>query len=287
MGALASKARGLIQDMREKSSEEIREEQKARMKQQVDEFNDREGEENEVDGIDCRICRNKGLIEVLSEDGLSSSIRICECRKRRAEKLRADRLLRESGLVEMIESHTFRNFETKEDWQKKIVQHACDYVRDQGNKWFFFGGQPGAGKTHICTAICRMFLKKSIPVRYLLWKDESAKLKGLINDADRYEEEMKSIKEIPVLYIDDLFKVQRGMKPSQADVNLAFEIINARYNRSELKTIISCEWTMTELIGLDEALGSRIKERRREYVYGINRDMNKNYRIKGYEEEVI
>ena len=287
MGALRSRARSLTQDTRVKSSEEIREEEKERMRRKVEEFNARLGNENEIDGIDCPLCRNKGLIEVLSEDGLSSAIRICECRKKRAEKIKADRILRESGLAEMIESHTFKNFEIREEWQKRIAQKACEYVRDEAGKWFFFGGQHGCGKPHICTALCRMFLKKAIPVRYLLWKDESAKLKALINEPDRYESEMKAIKEVPVLYIDDLFKVQRGTQPTQADINLAFEILNSRYNRKDARTILSCEWTISELIDLDEALGSRIKEKCREFVFGIKRDPAKNYRIKGIEEEVF
>lgn len=67
--------------------------------------------------------------------------------------------------------------------------------------------------------------------------------------------------------------------PSQADLNLAFELINHRYiNR--LVTIVSTEHSPQELVSLDEATGSRIIEMAGEHVYAIAPDMKKNYRLR-------
>ena len=64
-----------------------------------------------------------------------------------------------------------------------------------------------------------------------------------------------------VLYIDDMYKTGKGQQPTVGDVNLAFEIINARYNDTGKVTIISSERTVEEMLDIDEAVGSRIYER--------------------------
>jgi DNA replication protein DnaC len=67
-------------------------------------------------------------------------------------------------------------------------------------------------------------------------------------------------------------------KPSVADVNYAFEIINYRYNNPSLLTIISSELSEDELLDIDEAIGGRIYERAKTFTIGKNRD--RNYRMK-------
>ena len=85
------------------------------------------------------------------------------------------------------------------------------------------------------------------------------------------------------MYIDDLFKTGKAddntvQKPTGADINAAFEIINYRYNNPSLLTIISSELSQDELIDIDEAIGGRIYEKSTAFSIGKNRD--RNYRIK-------
>ena len=75
------------------------------------------------------------------------------------------------------------------------------------------------------------------------------------------------------MYIDDLFK---GSVTS-ADINLAYEIINARYGVKELRTIISTERSMQNIIGIDEALGSRIYQRSKNFIIQTPKQ---NWRLK-------
>ena len=86
-----------------------------------------------------------------------------------------------------------------------------------------------------------------------------------------------------MLYIDDLFKTGKDkydavVKPSVADINYAFEIINYRYNNPKLLTIISSELSEEELLDIDEAIGGRIYERAKTFTIAKNRD--RNYRIR-------
>ena len=121
----------------------------------------------------------------------------------------------------------------------------------------------------------------------MVWFDEATRIKGLVTDAEAYNAMMSELKETDVLYIDDLFKPIKGkdgqiVPPTYADVRLAIEIINYRYNNPGLVTIISGERTIDELIEIDEALAGRISELSKAGGYCINlkKDSGKNWRLK-------
>ena len=143
----------------------------------------------------------------------------------------------------------------------------------------------GCGKTHICTAICREFLLHESEVVYMLWRDDIVRIKAAITDSEEYSGEIQRYKQAETLYIDDLFKTGRGQddsgmqKPTAADINVAFEILNYRYN-NKLPTIISSECTMSELLKIDEAIAGRIVECASPMVLAVRPDKGKNYRLK-------
>lgn len=247
----------------------------------VDGLNATEGNRHEEDGYQCNICKNKGWIVKLVEDEDGSFHQVCtdcKCVEIRNSIMRMKR----SGLKDIIKDYTFDKFEDPEPWQKAIKKAAVEYAQNPEG-WFFLGGQSGAGKTHLCTAICREFLLAGRRVRYMLWRDDIVKIKGAVTDSEEYGKIIDQFKTVDVLYIDDLFKTGKAadnsvQKPTGADINVAFEIINYRYNNPSLLTIISSELTEDELIDIDEAIGGRIYERAKAFTIGKSRD--RNYRIK-------
>jgi ATP-binding cassette subfamily B protein len=74
---------------------------------------------------------------------------------------------------------------------------------------------------------------------------------------ESYEAELKRYKTVSVLHIDDFLKGS----VSEADLRLAFDLLNARYNRPSLRSVISSERSLSEILALDEAIGGRICER--------------------------
>lgn len=231
-------------------------------------------------GYDCPKCRNKQTIFYLAEnqDGSPRIVgRACKCAETRA----SIRKMQRSGLGNIIADNQFDKYEASAPWQQTLKEAAQAYAGTlQG--WFFVGGQSGAGKTHLCTAICREALLKGKGVAYMMWRDDAPKLKAKVNDSD-YGAAVDSFKKADVLYIDDLFKAGQqdghGAKPTSADINLAFEIINHRYV-GKLPTIISTEFTLDELIELDEATAGRIAERSGACTWSIQKDRKKNYRLR-------
>lgn len=193
------------------------------------------------------------------------------------ERRRSIRQIEKSGMKTLLDRNTLEKFETKERWQTDMKQKALDFLRDDSDGWFAALGSVGAGKTHICTAICGELLNRGIGVRYMLWRDESTRIKAVANDAEEYDRLISPFKRARVLYIDDLFKTRRGEELRAADINLAFEILNYRYCDKKLVTVISSEKTMGELMKIDEAIGSRIYERCKNWC--VELFGNKNRRV--------
>lgn len=262
----------------------LSEREKAQVK--ADSYNNTPGDRHLQDGYDCPICKNKGQIAVVVEYNgtYSDTNRLCVCDEIRKQRLR----LKKAGLLHAVTTQTFDAYETPDKWQAYIKAQAQKFCQDDEHRFFFIGGQSGAGKTHICTAITAHYINQGKRARYMVWFDEANKLKGLVTEPGEYAAVMDEIKKTDVLYIDDLFKPIKNPNgqiapPSYADIRLAMEIINYRYNNPELITIISGERTIDELIYLDEALAGRISQLSKEGGYCINlqKDSGKNYRLKG------
>lgn len=222
-------------------------------------------------GVDCPLCKNRGYTTEIQGNYLISVE--CPCMETR----RSIKQIERSGMKGLLENHTFANFKTAESWQAQMKKKALSFLGNESGAWFAALGSVGAGKTHICTAICGELLKRGCGVRYMLWRDESTKIKAVVNDAKEYGKLLDPYKTAQVLYIDDLFKTKRGEEIRAADINLAFELLNYRYCDKRLVTIISSEKTMDELMNIDEAIGSRIYERCGDYCVEISG--NKNRRI--------
>lgn len=250
-------------------------------KLKADTYNREPGNTYDPSVYDCPICLNKGDIARAAQNDHGWWMTYhapCKC----LEIRKTIRQMQRSGLKNIIRDYTFSAFKATEPWQKTTKNAAMDYAKHPDG-WFYIGGQVGCGKTHLCTAICREFLLNGREVKYMLWRDDAVKAKQLVNDYAEYQALIGPYKSAEVLYIDDLFKTGKNDKgetqrPTAADVNLAFEILNSRYTDPQKLTIISSECTVEELLAIDEGVGSRITER--SVVFSISKDRKKNYRLR-------
>lgn len=240
------------------------------LQKQCRNYNSKIGNLNKIDGYNCENCKNKGdLWVVFNGEILTQKCPECTLIRQSIANINA------SGLDNL----GFNNFFDVDDWQKALKQKGLDFVDNTKGEWLFIAGQSGCGKTHICTAVLRQLIfKYRIKIAVFKWQEDAKKLKQLSNDKE-YSIMCEPFKTAKVLYIDDLFKCRRGEKPTPADINLAFEIIDYRYCH-KLLTVISSEISLGEIIVFDEAIGGRIKQRTKDYAIYIQPDKNKNYRLK-------
>lgn len=237
-------------------------------------------------GVDCPVCRNKGVIMTNQEtvNGFwETRVRECKCMTTR----RSIRRLVRSGLKDVTSTYTFRRYEATEEWQKRLKEAAIRYVQDiraGGTGWLYVGGQSGCGKTHLCSAVAVQLLKDGMGLRYMVWRDELRKLKAVANSPE-YGDMLDEWKTVRVLYIDDFFKAARDqygrMTPSEADVRIAFELLNYRSNDKSLLTIISSELSLDEIADIDEAIAGRIAQHAAGHCVTVAPDRGKNYRLRG------
>lgn len=220
----------------------------------------------------CEKCNHTGLLVWEDQEGYLMA-KPCDC----SIKVDFDRRIKKSGLLNLVSEYTFDKFEVKANWQKIIKDKALDFVNKSNlGNWFFIGGQVGSGKTFICTAIVTKLVEKGLDAHYMQWREESTELKMNMQDTEFYNNTLNKLKTIKVLYIDDLFK---GTKvPSEADIRLAFDLINYRYI-NKLITIISSEMTLNEIVNVDEAIGSRIFQRSKDYTTNLAHNKSINLRL--------
>ena len=222
-------------------------------------YNAQPGDLNEGDGVDCPLCLNRGTVAVEAEDG-TLTVRECSCMAKR----RSIRLLRASGLQDLVARCRFSNFEATDEWTTTAKRAAQSYIDSPPGAWMYISGPPGTGKTHLATAATRRMIGAGLTTRYMLWREDAPRLKALVNDAEAYDAEIRKYTSVQCLYIDDFLK-QSG-PPSSADLNLAFSILNNRYNSRTKRTILSSELPLREVQRLDPAIAGRIRERSRGYI---------------------
>lgn len=150
-------------------------------------------------------------------------------------------------------------------------------------------GQPGAGKTHLLTAVANNFIqKKLIPVLYFPYVEG---FNDLRDDFEKLEAKLHRMKEVEVLFIDDLFKpvnikTKEGIvqKPQATEWELKqlFSVINYRYLNHK-PIMISSELDIDKMLDLDEALATRIAEMCRSFMVVIKGDKKVlNHRLRDF-----
>lgn len=248
------------------------------LKKGASNYNQSVGNLDKDDDIHCHRCKNRGgFLEIrnakIKEQTMPYEFFVeCDCTRERISKAKATK----SGLNALLK-HNFNNFKATTRKQKQIKEKAMRNA-ELKHEWFYIGGMTGSGKSHICSAICDKMLRDHYEVQYSIWIEDFKELNFMRTDTDKFRWKMRRLKEVSVLYIDDLFKTKKDVEVSNADVQITFEIINYRYNNN-LKTIISSELTLEDLVKIDEAIAGRIAEKAGEYILNIDIDPSANYRF--------
>lgn len=223
---------------------------------------------------DCPICNGNGVVMTVVNNRCNpypyTAVAPCGCLYKAKNDIRVEN----SGLKQQVEQQSFDTYKADEGWQKGVKEKAEAYTTFDTDKWFYICGNSGTGKTHLCTAITKDLLKKQA-VLYMLWRDVTGQLKRLATSPD-YDKILDKYKRVEVLYIDDFLKTVNKARPTDADLQIAFELLNYR-SMNNLKTIISSEFSLEEVIGFDEATGSRIFEKAEDFYIKLSN--KSNYRL--------
>ncbi|WP_102274932.1 ATP-binding protein [Cytobacillus massiliigabonensis] len=198
----------------------------------------------------------------------------CDC----AANVRSQKFLNASEITDEFKQLGFENFITENKPSVILDAYECalEYfqefkeIRRGRSNSIALHGQPGAGKTHLLTAISNNLINRlNVPVLYFPYVEGFNDLK---DDFDRLEEKLERMKNVDVLFIDDLFKPVKGKpRATEWQVEQTYAVINYRYLNHK-PILVSSELTVDELVDVDEALGTRIYQMCQDFTVVIQGD---------------
>lgn len=196
--------------------------------------------------------------------------------------------MKAAQITDEFKSKTFGSFELEgrpESIRKafKVAQsYVVDFKRIRKTKQngIALMGNPGSGKTHLLAAVANNLLSKGVEVFYFPWGEG---MKELTNaDFEEKQDIIHRMQRCEILFLDDLFKGRE--KPTGFQFETAWAVLNYRY-LNNLPIMVSTERSLSDLLDIDEAMGSRIAEVTRNYKAIINGKREEmNYRIRGMVE---
>jgi DNA replication protein DnaC len=126
------------------------------------------------------------------------------------------RLFRNSHITEEFRKLGFNNFTIEDkpkpiqDAFKKAVLYFKSFqrLREDRTNSIALLGNPGAGKTHLLSAVANNLMKSQIPVLYFPYREGFDELKDRL---EYLESKVERMKDVDVLFIDDLLNIDEAL----------------------------------------------------------------------------
>lgn len=201
---------------------------------------------------DCDKCNDRGYTF-----GENNDVIFCKCREIKLAREKFEK----SGISDRLEDNSFKNYEINHPTREYAKKICAKFIGEFNFKnSIYLGGQMGAGKSHLAIALSGKLLEKNNSVLYCSYTSEIVDMANNIKDSEYYFKNLKRLRDVDILFIDDLFKnINKKNFNSDNELKVAYDIINYRYDNKK-PMIITSELTTDKLLMLDEGLGSRIIE---------------------------
>lgn len=182
----------------------------------------------------------------------------CKCQQER----RQERLFKSSRITEQFRSVGFRGFETTNRPQcvRDALNIALDYyhrfeeIKSTRQNSMALLGPPGSGKTHLLMAVCNGLMRQEVGVHYFPWVEGFGDLK---DNLDELESRLEVMRQVDVLFIDDLFKGRTF--PTDFQLEQLFSVVNYRYNERK-PMLVSSERDIDAISEIDQGIARRLWE---------------------------
>lgn len=158
----------------------------------------------------CNICKDFGSVHPRLPNGKPdySMVVLCACRVEQLKQERMERILRLCELPYGSVKLTLDSFKTYNDSSlKDAYKCACELAEESGKlKWLTLMSDVDRGKTHLAIAICRKWLERSKPARYVYVPTMLDELRrGYNREGDEsFDSQMEFLMTVSLLVLDDL-----------------------------------------------------------------------------------
>jgi len=167
------------------------------------------------------------MVHPVGEDGMPQYDRVvtCECSRERVLKERYASMLKSCQLPVATEDWTFDNFDASGPL-REAYDAALELAEERSDlKWLTLVGPVDVGKSHLAVAICRRWLARGKPARYVLTPLMLDELRASYNHEGEYDHLMSFLKEVPLLVLDDI----GTQKPTEWAMEKLMMVIDHRY----------------------------------------------------------
>lgn len=210
--------------------------------------------------LDCKTCGDAGFIHPLV-DGLPeySCVVPCECQKEEIQRAKYQRMLKVCALPDGKSICTFENFDAYNDSLKRALMKTKKFASGKDDtKWLTMHSKVDTGKSHLAVAICKMWIDRGVPARYIFVPDLLDQLRNSFvktSETESYSNLMQFFLEVPLLVLDDL----GTQKTSDWAKEKIIQIINHRYEY-QLHLVVTMNCTLDEIPGDTEGrIASRLQ----------------------------
>jgi DNA replication protein DnaC len=230
---------------------------------------------------DCPYCEDTGYIEIIDQEASEeykykiTRLEKCQCLIDAQKQHRLNRLIRTAHLTKTMHKQTFENFRLeyysniamKNGYTyRRIMKHNKDIAKEfvddivknkNQSKGLYLQGDPGVGKTFLCSAIANELIKNQVPVLYLPFVDFLYQLRDTFGSSEeKMDELIGAAKNVDILILDDL----GSENISDFSQEILFTLLNARTLVENKPVILSSNYTIEELEDIyHPRIASRIK----------------------------
>jgi len=204
----------------------------------------------------CAICRDAGVVHPVGENGKPQYNQVvpCECSRERVLRERYEHMLKFCQLPAATDNWTFETFDASGPL-KEAYDTALQLAEERGNiKWLTLVGDVDVGKSHLAVAVCRRWLARGKPARYVLVPLMLEELRSSYNREGEYDRLMNFLLTVPLLVLDDL----GAQKPTEWAVEKLMLIVDYRYVNG-LPLVVTTNRSLDDLPGdTYHRIGSRL-----------------------------
>jgi len=183
---------------------------------------------------DCPQCHDIGYLHPLADGKVDYSSTIpCQCRAEEIEKERTERILRLCELPYGSDNLRFETFKAHNDSLRAALKYARELADETTElKWLTLIGDVDVGKTHLALAICRKWLERKKPARYVFVPMILDQLRrGYSKQGENsFDSQMEFLMNVHLLVLDDLgAQKQKDREDGSWAIEKLETIIDYRY----------------------------------------------------------
>ena len=191
-------------------------------------------------GYPCPKRRNKGFVPVMQEDCVA--LRRCEVYREHARQIALESTFKHSGIPFRFKGKTFADY--KADSANQAAVKFAKAILLEGYSGGYFYGEVGTGKTFLAAIIAQEFIKAGKSVLFEKVADLLTEFYAVYRGEGGSEDSLLGeLYNVDLLILDD-FGIE---KATQFVGSTLCKILDARYNREGITTIITSNYSLKQI----------------------------------------